>query len=35
MIAETLQTFDQSPSRVFRLQPVKKISSGVTAGFAA
>jgi hypothetical protein len=35
MIAETLQTFDQSPSRVFWLQPIKNVRSGVVVRFAA
>ena len=32
MIAEAFQTFDQSASSVFRLQPVKKVGPGVAIG---
>ena len=35
MVAELFQAFDESPSRVFRLQPVKKVGPGVAVRLLA
>jgi hypothetical protein len=33
VIAQAFQTFNQSPSGIFRLQSIKEVGSGVAVGF--